>query len=70
MSTVPEVLTAIHADIAILAISLVTNICLDQHDSGTGDKIDEIMETVSRSKVKFLELVTKTILRLQEVREN
>ena len=66
MSTVPEVLTAVHADISVLAISLVTNICKDQDHSDTGDVVQEIKETVNRRKVKFLELVTRTILRLQE----
>ena len=66
MSTVPEVLTAVHADMPVLAISLVTNICQDQEQDHTGDVVQEIKETVDRRKVNFLELVTRTILRLQE----
>ena len=69
MSTVPEVLAAVHTGINVLAISLVTNICLDHYDSVSGDVTDEISETVHRSKVSFLELVTKTVLKLQEMRK-
>ena len=70
MSTVPEVLAAVHADIKVLAISLVTNICLEEYDTRTGDVLDEVMETVHCRKVSFLELLTKTILRLQQVDQN
>ena len=69
MSTVPEVLAAVHTGINVLAISLVTNICLDHYDSVSGDVTDEISETVLKSKVSFLELVTKTVLKLQEMRK-
>ena len=69
MSTVPEVLAAVHTGINVLAISLVTNICLDHYDSVSGDVTDEISETVHKSKVSFLELVTKTVLKLQEMRK-
>ena len=32
MSTVAEVLTAVHAGMEVLALSLVTNICVDDYD--------------------------------------
>ena len=70
MSTVPEVLAAVHADIKVLAISLVTNICVDEYDTMSGDVLDEVMEIVQRRKVSYLELLTKTILRLQESHQN
>ena len=70
MSTVPEVLAAVHADIKVLAISLVTNICLEEYDTRSGDLLDEIMEIVNRRRVSFQELLTKTIQRLQEFDQN
>ena len=67
MSSVPEVLAAVHADIKVLAISLVTNICREEYDTRSGDVLEEVMEIVDNRKDIFLELLTKTILRLQEV---
>ena len=66
----PEVLAAVHADIKVLAISLVTNICVEEYDTRSGDVLDEVMEIVHSRKVSFLELLTKTILRLQEADQN
>ena len=68
MSTVPEVLAAIHADIRVLAISLITNICVDQYDSGSVDVVGEVLDTLHCRGETLRELVTKTILRLQETR--
>ena len=68
MSTVPEVLAAIHADIRVLAISLITNICVDQYDSGSADVVGEVLDTLHSRGETLRELVTKTILRLQETR--
>ena len=68
MSTVPEVLAAIHADIRVLAISLITNICIDHYDSGSPDVVGEVLNTLHSRGEIFRELVTKTILRLQEKR--
>ena len=59
-----------HADIKVLAISLVTNICLEEYDTRSGDLLDEIMEIVNRRRVGFQELLTKTIQRLQEFDQN
>ena len=70
MSTVPEVLAAVHADIKVLAISLVTNICVEEEDTRSGDVLDEVNETVHSRKVSFLELLTQTLLRLQENDQN
>ena len=71
MSSVPEVLAAVHADIKVLAISLVTNICVEEEeDTRSGDVLDEVMETVHSRKVSFLELLTKTLQGLQENDQN
>ena len=70
MSSVPEVLAAVHADIKVLAISLVTNICVEEVDTTSGDVLEEVMEIVQSRKVSFLELLTKTLLRLQENDQN
>ena len=72
MSSVPEVLAAVHADIKVLAISLVTNICVEEEEEDTksGDVLEKVMEIVHSRKVSFLELLTKTLLKLQENDQN
>ena len=71
MSTVPEVLAAVHADIKVLAISLVTNICVEEEeDTRSVNVLDKVMEIVNSRKVSFLELLTKTLLKLQENGQN
>lgn len=55
MSTVPEVITAVHAGIRVLGISCITNMAagiLDQPLDG-----DEVIETGQKVKVKFSKLI-------------
>jgi len=62
MSTVAEVLTAVHCGLDVLAISLVTNICVDTHDaSGDLEEIDTVFNVIEKRKVTFLEIITKII---------
>ena len=47
MSTVAEVLTAVHCGLDVLAISLVTNICVDTHNaSGDLEEIDTVFNVI------------------------
>ena len=64
MSTVAEVLTAVHAGIEVLALSLVTNIAVDDYDTTdhTLDGIGWVAEVIDKKKVKLLELVRKIVL--------
>ena len=66
MSTVSEVLTAIHCGLEVLAISLITNVCQDTNDSDDRDDdlVREVFEQVDKKKVCFLELVTGMIARI------
>lgn len=55
MSTVPEVITAVHAGIKVIGISCITNMAagiLDQPLDG-----DEVIETGQKVKVKFSKLI-------------
>ena len=59
-----EVLTAVHAGIEVLALSLVTNIAVDDYDTtdDTLDGIGWVAEVIDKKKVKLLELVRKIVL--------
>lgn len=59
MSTVPEVITAVHGGIRVLGISCITNMAsgiLDQPLDG-----DEVIETGKKVKVKFSKLILKIL---------
>ena len=59
MSTVAEVLTAVHAGMEVLALSLVTNICVDDYEQ---EGVGWVAEVIDKKKVKLLELVTKIVI--------
>ena len=64
MSTVSEVLAAVHANLEVLAISLVTNVCVDSHGPQEGDSrevLEEVLTVVENKKVSFLEFITKLL---------
>ena len=63
MSTVSEVLAAVHADIEVLAISLVTNACVDSQeaDQDSGELLEDVLTVVEKKKVSFLEFITKLL---------
>ena len=64
MSTVSEVLAAVHANLDVLAISLVTNACVDSHEVQEGDShqvLEEVLTVVEQKKVSFLEFITKLL---------
>ena len=59
-----EVLTSVHAGIEVLALSLVTNMAVDDYDStdDTLDGIGWVAEVIDKKKVKLLELVRKIVI--------
>ena len=63
MSTVSEVLAAVHADIEVLAISLVTNASVDSQeaDQDSGELLEDVLTVVEKKKVSFLEFITKLL---------
>jgi purine-nucleoside phosphorylase len=61
MSTVPEVITAVHSDIKVLGISCITNMAAGILDKPLDHK--EVIETSEKVKNKFIMLI-KEILRL------
>ena len=68
MSTVAEVLTAVHAGMEVLALSLVTNICVDEYDQEDEmlDGVGWVAEVIDKKKVKLLELVKRLVIQSQE----
>ncbi|SFL99513.1 purine-nucleoside phosphorylase [Salibacterium qingdaonense] len=62
MSTVPEVITANHAGLKVLGISCITDMAVGEEIEGVSH--EEVMETASRTKPRFISLV-KEILVLQ-----
>ena len=63
MSTVSEVLAAVHADLEVLAISLVTNASVDSQeaDQDSGELLEDVLTVVEKKKVSFLEFITKLL---------
>jgi purine-nucleoside phosphorylase len=55
MSTIPEVITAIHCGLKVLAFSLVTNVAVD--DLGIGPTHEEVLEATRNSSGKLESLV-------------
>src|SRR5436190_19824160 len=55
MSTVPEVLVAVHAGMRTLAFSIVSNMCLPDHLRPMG--IEEIMATAAEAEKKLRKIV-------------
>ena len=55
MSTVPEVLVAVHAGMQVLGLSIVTDLCLP--DALRPANIDEIMATAAAAEPKLRKIV-------------
>ena len=64
MSTVSEVLAAVHTNLEVLAISLVTNASVDSQEAADQDSrevLEEVLTVVEKKKVSFLEFITKLL---------
>ncbi len=59
MSTVPEVITAVHTGIKVLGISCITNMAAGILDKPLNH--EEVMETAERTKERFLTLVKEIV---------
>lgn len=59
MSTVPEVLVAVHAGLRVLGISIITDMCLP--DALKPADIDEIIATANRAEPKLRKIVTAIV---------
>ena len=62
MSTVPEVIVAVHGGMKVLALSIVTDLCLA--DDLQPSNIKEIIETAEGTAPKLLKLVTEYLKRM------
>ena len=58
MSTIPEVLTAVHCDMSVFAFSLITNKCvLDEDEEGPNH--EEVIEAANENKESLSSFVTR-----------
>ena len=62
MSTVPEVIVAVHAGMRVLGISIVTDACLP--DALEPADVDRIIATASRAEPQLTQLVRTVLERL------
>jgi len=62
MSTVPEVIVAVHAGLKVLGLSIVTDMCLP--DALKPVNIDEIIATAGKAEVKLTAIVQETLARI------
>lgn len=62
MSTVPEVIAAVHLGLKVFGISVITDMCLP--DALKPVSLDEIIEVASNAEPKLTELVEKVIIKI------
>ena len=61
MSTIPEVLTAVHCDMSVFAFSLITNKCvLDEDEEGPNH--EEVIEAANENKESLSSFVTRFVV--------
>lgn len=65
MSTVPEVLAAIHCGMRVFAMSLVTNCCIMEYDSTDFANHEEVLETGKRRSADLQRMVSEMVERIQ-----
>ena len=62
MSTVPEVLVAVHAGLKVLGFSIVTDLCLPDHLEPLS--IEDVLATAREAEGKLRTIVTRVLERL------
>jgi len=62
MSTVPEVIVAVHAGLRVLGFSIVTDICLP--DALEPADIKQILEVAARGGERLVQLIPRVLERL------
>jgi len=67
MSTVPEVITAVHAGLEVLGISVVTDLCLP--DALKPVNIEEIVRTANKSGPKLAEVFKGVLERIPSLKK-
>ncbi|MFH1761945.1 MAG: purine-nucleoside phosphorylase [bacterium] len=64
MSTVPEVIVAVHSGLKVLGLSVITDLC--QPDNLTPVNIQEIIETAEKAESKLVAIIERTIEKIAE----
>lgn len=64
MSTAPEVIAAAHTGLAVLGLSLITNVCRVPGDSGVPPSHEEVLEATEKRALDMQSLVAEIIKRV------
>jgi purine-nucleoside phosphorylase len=59
MSTIPEVLVAVHCGINVFAFSLISNECVFDEESDENPNHEEVMQAAALSQERLSKFVTK-----------
>ena len=67
MSTIPEVITAHHCGITVLAFSVITNMCVADMECDEGNLGHEVICKAKERQDDLKELVSNIVLNVQSV---
>lgn len=70
MSTVHEAITAAHCGLQVFALSLITNKCILEYDTGSEANHKEVLETSEKRKVDLQLFVSELVIEIIKQQSN
>lgn len=70
MSTVHEVITAIHCDLSVLAFSLITNMCIRDYDCDDNPNHEEVIDVGRMREAMLQKFVRKIVRHISTIAKN
>lgn len=67
MSTVHEVITAVHCDLTVFGFSLITNKCITDYDDHGEANHEEVVDVGSNMEPIIQEFVSRIVLRIKDI---